>query len=218
MRFLLFLLFFTKALTIFLGTRSKKRNPTAYTILLIQTALAFIAESIGLYTGIIKGQNNSWLSNIYIMIELIMITTIAQQLLAKYIKRTQWVYFPLIPITALWIYSISTNGLNNISNWSHTLGSVYTIFLFTLLLYQLSNDGKKIYTVPDFWLSLGLIIFCGATLPLYGLYHYLVQHDVKLMYKLYYINQIAGIIRYSLIAVSFYIIAKPINIQPDVQH
>lgn len=218
MRFLLFLLFSSKIIAILMGLKSVSKATLPYKLLLFQTSILLITESIGLYTGVIKGQNNMWLSNPYTLFEVWLVATIIKLRLSTYIKHTNWILLSLIPISGLWVHSIYTKGLHIFSNWFYAAASLLIILTSTILLFHLSNSGKKIYTSPDFWLATGLVISCSITIPLYGLFNYLAVHDLKLMYKLYYINQIAGIIRYSLIAVSFYIIAKPINTQPDVQH
>lgn len=218
MRFLLFLLFLSKAIAIGLGFKARPQAPSPYRLQLIQIIILFIVEGIGLYTGYIKGQNNMWLSNPYVLVEIWLVATITQKLLSKYTKHTKWIYFLLIPVSALWFHSITTYGLSVFANWFYATSSIVLILASTILLFHLSNSGKTIYTSPDFWYAIALAISCSITIPLYGLHNYLVEQGNNELHKqLYYINQISGIIRYSLIAVSFYIIAKATNTQPDVQ-
>lgn len=219
MRFLLFLLFLSKAIAIGLGFKARPKATSPYKLQLIQIILLFTVEGIGLYTGIIKGQNNIWLSNPYVLVEIWLVAIITQKILSEYTKHTKWIYFLLIPVSALWVQSTINYGFSVFVNWFYATSSIVLILASTILLFHLSNSGKKIYASPDFWYAVALAISCSITIPLFGLHNYLIEQGNNELHKqLYYINQISGIIRYSLIAVSFYIIAKPTNTQPDVQH
>lgn len=218
MYFLLFLLFTTKAIATFIGVRAWEKLPYVYRILTIQIALVFIVEASGWFINAVLKAPNLWLFNTYNLVELCLTLFIAQQLLARHTTNNKWPYILVAPVILFWIYrGFVTSWWTQLLNWSYLSGYILLLLTYIILLFHLSNTGKKLVSEPAFWLSLGVILFCGATIPLYGLFTYLADNDIDLMYKLYYINQIAGIIKYSLFGISFYIIAKATNTQPDVQ-
>ena len=211
MRFLLFFMFATKAAAIAIGAKSYSKLSFAYKLLLFQSTLAFIAEAIGFYTGFLHGYNNSAFFNIYLLIDLWLVGYIGKILLSKHNQYHKVIPFALSIVTVIWGYGIYLNGFSVFSHWLLFFGGILQLAIFITLLFHTANNGSKISSQPSFWLSVAIIIFSGSIIPLFGLYDYLVTADVKLMYKLYYINQIAGILRYSLIAVSFIIIARSTN-------
>jgi hypothetical protein len=65
--------------------------------------------------------------------------------------------------------------------------------------------SKQPAKAPEFWLSISHVVFFSCTIPVHGLYNYLVDTSPDTLEKLYSIVNVLNHIRYPLVALALYL-------------
>lgn len=188
-----------------------KQLSMPYRLLLIHTLIAMVVESLGFYLGHILKQNNTWLYNIYTIVDVWLIAMIGIGLSVSK-KITKPVFIFLILLSAGWIWLALINGLNELFSIFILSGALMLIVMYIhVLLSKSVFSGKKVITQPVFVLSVSIIVYYVTIIPLFGLLNYLVENDITTAKSLFSINQFANYFRYSLTGLVFYLCARQVK-------
>jgi hypothetical protein len=77
--------------------------------------------------------------------------------------------------------SLFIQGFTSLQTITYVAGGLFVIFLAGAYFRQLfgSTDNEKITRDPFFWLSFGLIVYFGGTVPFFGMWNYLLQYFLE---------------------------------------
>lgn len=198
------LCFIAELIAILLGFSYWKYMELPYRVAHFQVIIAFLVEVSG---DILVG-SNGWLFNVYLLFEVLIVSR-----LGFYFVRKTAIHKIVIPYFILavmfWAGSVYVKGIDAFQN---TYLITYSLVFVLLFLYSLSVNhlfnASKIYKEPMFVLCLAMIVYYGGITPIFGMYNILNREFPEVARNLYNINQVLVALRYSLVAVSFWLCAK----------
>ncbi len=208
MTFSFIIIFICELLAILSGVHIWKKLEFPYKLLLLQVIGAFITEFSGWGIGFLLHKNNMWVYNIYILGEVWLLGAVCSHLITNSVARKA-IRVMLPVITLFWGITTYVNSIFVFNNWTVIVVSIFYLLFYITALYDNSIfSRKKLFTQPIFLISISIIIYHTTIIPLFGLVNYLVENNVHIANRLYFINQGAAILRYALIAVAFYLYGK----------
>lgn len=199
--------FATKLLALLIGIYNNKYFPFAYRLFVLHVFTALFTEVLGLYLISIK-YSNVLLFNVFNLLEVWLLTLAAASLVSHgYIKKT--LYSFLILISFYWVYNVIYLSNRQYFNWHLVTYSVFFIVIYIVVLFDNSLFRQKhLLRQPLFLICLSVILYCGSSIPLFGTLNFLVETDMKTAAKLFYISHVMNILRYSLVALAFYLYGR----------
>lgn len=208
MTFTFIIIFICELLAILSGVYVWKKLELPYKLLVIQVVLALCTELLGWAIGFLLHENNMWVYNIYIIVEVWLLGAVCSLLIRNTTARIA-IKILLPTITLFWATSCYLKSIFVFNNWTVIIISIFYLIFFIIVLYDNSIfNKKKLFTQPIFLVSISIIIYYSTIIPLFGLVNYLVEKDVHMAGRLYFINQGASTFRYTLIAIAFYLYGK----------
>ncbi len=201
---LVFVAIAIKIIALLIGILYLKRFPLPFRLLVLQVLLALVVESYGFYLGYIKLQNNIWIFNYYLLFEALLLSIISLSFIDnKLIKKLTPPV--LTAISGIWFYEILTESIHILANKFFIAYGILLIILNISILFNKTFSQESIFKSPVFWIAVSTIIYFSCVIPYKGMENYLISKFFKLADRLFDILQIANIIRYLFIALSFYL-------------
>lgn len=197
-----------KVIAVIIGVYNRKILPVQYKILILQVFIAFSAEISGKYLNHIQHSNNSWVFNLYMLAEVILLG-IAGKYFINTNKAGRLIISILSSFIILWIYFFFSLGITKLFNWFFVLSSLFSVGLYIyIMLHKVLFNKRTIYNNPTFLICLSVIIYFACIIPLFGSIMFLINDNLVIAEKLYLINAFANILRYALVAIAFYLYAR----------
>lgn len=109
------------------------------------------------------------------------------------------------------------SGPLEFANYAYTVGSIFISFVYLLMLYKCVTTTDSWRAMPEFWMILGVVIYCACTIPYVSVLNYLITHQMsvaKLMFNC--IVDVLANVRYFLLAYAFWMFRKQLRIKPVV--
>ncbi len=199
---------FFELLAILAGLYCWKLLSLPYRLLLIQVVLALIIEITGWAINKYLHINNLWLFNIYAIIEVWLLGLACSMFITvRKIEKLIWFLLPLI--TICWIVSVFVNGFFEFNNWIVVAIAIFYVVFYIAALFSSSIFGqKKALAQPLFLVAIAIIIYYATIIPLFGLMNHLVKDNLHTANKLFKINAVAAILRYTLVSIAFYLYGR----------
>lgn len=162
------------------------------------------AESLGLYL-MLNLRNNHFVFHVLQPVEYTLLSLFFQQSFTKpSVKRL--VSASIIGFVAFCLIdTLLLESLSAPNSYSFAVEAVLLIGLSAYYLYQLlqSESYVPLRSIPEFWVSAGVLFFYAGAFFLMGLLNYLTKTDYQLARRLFFINHLLNIILYGLYAVGF---------------
>jgi hypothetical protein len=167
-------------------------------VLTIQVAMEFTAAWM-----YVRRMEHEWMYHIYAPIDYTLFCLYFMPLVSPKYQRWITVSIPLFAVVSAsisyWYYHFQTFPGANIN----TEGVLICIICTYVLLNLDIRRYDAIYKNPDFWISLGVIIFFGGTFFTNGVYTYLQEIDKVQAKKLFTIVNTANLIQYTCYIIGF---------------
>lgn len=197
-----------KLFAIIVGLYYFRFLPRPYKLVLMLIALAFFFESYGAYTGGYLHRPNSWLFNLYMLIDSWFMGVAAIYLVAE--RKIKNLFFALLAgYSIMWIVDIWVNSLYKFANMTMVCGLIMMTIIYLIVLFSNSIfTNKRVLKQPVFWVSISTILYCACDIPYMGLHNYLLTHAPSLSSKLFTINFVLDVLRYPLAAISFILLGR----------
>ena len=200
-----FYVIFGKIIAIIVGALYWRYLSRPYRIVLLLVVLALIFETIGYYLGHFKQQQNVWLFNLYMPLEPLLLGVASLEFI-KMKKYKPIVYGLLLLNFIVWLLEILHNSIYNFASFSMICGCFLLTGLYIGVLLNNTIYGKRaLVSEPSFWLCLSVILYFGCDIPYMGMFKYWGVHKLALI-RLANINSLLDLIRYPLVAISFFIL------------
>lgn len=168
------------------------------------TILSYLAQLI---PGMHK--NNQWVYNLAIPIETGLLCWGAYEYFKSYkAKFLVWIGFIIffivfiVDLIAVSPLVLSTHGL--------VAEGIVLIVPYLLLIYrQFTTQNATWKHSPELWISLGIVLYFGGSLPYLSLFNYLQTYHPKVnLYLLSFIDIGLSNVRYLLLAVGFWLVRR----------
>lgn len=193
-------------LTACLGVALFRRNRLTASLvwILCLVCVTWLVEVIG-YGLLRTKQSTYWLYQLFTPIEYAMLagffyTTI----FSKIARQALLISVGLVAISAT-VYAWRV-GVHLPNSYSFMLGAGLLVLWAALFFYELYHRQEtfRLWQLPEFWISAGVLVFYAGSFFQMGLLTYLVRSgNGALANRLYFINHLLNIFLYSLYAVGF---------------
>jgi hypothetical protein len=178
--------------------KGQRRYLPLCVVLTIQVAMEFTVAWM-----YIRKMEFEWMYHIYAPIDYTLFCMYFMQLVP--LKTRRWIIASILvfvlvsPSISYWYYHFKGFPGINLN-----IEGVLICFICTYVLLNLDiSRYDAIYKNPDFWISLGVIIFFGGAFFANGLYTYLNQIDKVQAIKLFSIVNAANLIQYTCYIIGF---------------
>jgi hypothetical protein len=152
--------------------------------------VVFVVESIGHFTP--EGESNHWLYNVYHYFFYLSLANIFYHQLNNEKNRIAIRVFYIVFTVFVFCNSLFFQGLSSLQTLTVVVGGSFIMFLAGAYFWQLfiSTDNEQITRDPFFWLSFGLIVYFGGTIPFLGMLNYLTRnfYEFTVLYHKYISN------------------------------
>ena len=195
---------FSTLMAFLFGTYTFKYLDDSFKLIFGSVICGLIVESLGGYMSI-KGFNNSWLFNIYILVSTTLIT--AAGVIYLTIKIAKPIIISILVIwIVFWIIHLINSPIAHFANKAFLSGSVILVSLFILVLINLINTNRQItHNLPIYLLCIAVLLYYACNMPTIGLLDYLLEHYRLLAKNLYIINSSLSIAYYAILSYAFYL-------------
>ena len=178
---------------------------------LLFAILIFILARMDYYISNIHHEhpNNQWLYNAAMPIETGFLAWAAYTYF-KSDKRKYLIGLGYVAFLSAFITEVSINGLNILSNHGYIAESALLLLLFLLIMYvHFTRERIDWKRAPITWISVGIVLYFGGSIPYLSLMHYLQNNHPKINFFLFYfiIEGLANV-RYLLLALGFWFVRR----------
>lgn len=162
--------------------------------------------AITILTGILNNRNinNLFFINLFNVVEMYVITFVFGQLLRA--KRIVWLIKLAYIVYALTILItfIFYKALNEYANHLKLVESFFFIIFATYYLYGQIKSEINLARNPYVWFVVGVLLYYTSSFLIYGSFHYLVEFDKLMGFKIWVMKNVLMHAFFILIAVAFY--------------
>ena len=196
---------FIQIIAITVGLLYWKSLILSYRLIIGQVGMALLCQIGARYLAVELQQNNAWVFNIYLLVEVYLLTFSAFFIL-KNEHAKKIILMSLVVITAHWLYALGNNDFFSLFNWFFVFSAFFIVVIYTVVLFNKAVfQNQKILLHPLFILCIAHIIYFACIIPLFGILNNLFINDMVAAQKLYVINHVVNFLRYSLVALAFYL-------------
>ncbi|MES2374870.1 MAG: hypothetical protein V4557_19995 [Bacteroidota bacterium] len=153
----------------------------------------------------IKGRYRNAMYNIFLLVEFMFYTYFLRQANTRtWIKKIELGFLVFFPV--LWVIMVfDKNGITQFHGAIIATGGFFIVCFSLAHLYFLSDtkEFRQISRIPEFWISIGLIIFYCCQTPYMGSMVYLVKYHLPLAKSLINLSLVINILMYCLFGYAF---------------
>lgn len=148
--------------------------------------------------------NNSWVFNVYIFVELILLNIVADKFKSiRRLKPTKYI-LNIVFILIYFAQLLTLDNFNEFLNYACVIQNVTIILLFIPIVYLISNRSTNWTSLPEIWAIFGILIFSTGSIPFMSMLRYFNWNDPEssaFLFKI--IIDILATVRYLLLSISF---------------
>ena len=199
---------FIGGLTLIWGLINWKCLDLLLRLLLVLTAIELITEICGTVYGMYY-HNNMFIFNIYLFIELWLLGAVAFTTTDLPLYR-RLIVAGVVVCTMSNAVCIWKMGIHVFANWGYLVEGIFLSIVFLSAFVRLfaSSQAGKLSRNPKFWVYLGLLVYHGCNIPMFGILNYVILKHPAIALNVYIINDFLNIIRISFIAIAFFLQVK----------
>lgn len=195
----LFVSFLSAFFAIINGIRRYNILNQSYRLLLLYIICILISELSAFIINLYNHKNNILWFNCYQVIDLILVGVIGIKNISREVSR----YIFILSILCCLIVSIYSFNFIVFINWAFILECITISLLYLYIFGHAFYTNSNIQSYPIFWLSFGMILYYGCSIPLFSFINYLNNETPNLTRKVYMINDFLNIIRYTCFSMAF---------------
>lgn len=157
--------------------------------------LAFVAEiSAKLIIALAPKPNTHWILNLYVLFEIPLLTIPALLLIHR-----RWTTYAggvaMLVALIMWIYQASQQPLTQFFSDAYLAQCLLQTMLYLAVLINAAVSPDTTLRRSEAMLCIAMILYSGCTIPIFGIFHYLVQRQAS--YDILYpINNLLSVVRY----------------------
>lgn len=176
-----------------------------YRLVIVQVGMAILCQTVARYFAVTLGENNSWIFNIYMLLEILLLVS-AGLLFLKGGGVRNILSILLFAMVVYWVITYAFNDFFSLFNWFFVFSALVIVITYVLVLFNHAIfQSKKILQQPLFILSVAHVVYFACIIPLFGIISNLFVNNMMAAHKLYVINDVVNFLRYFLVAIAFYL-------------
>ena len=197
-------------LAIFLGLYSYRRLGVFHKILFFQTIAAIVSYGCAYFVASYQKYqgddvNNQWVFNLYIILELFILTFAATKILTGP-KNKVYISIGMGVTLLTFLYQMSSAGFYEFANITAITEGIFIVIVCLLVIINSWLYQTKEISRSEVFSIAGLALYFAGYIPFIGTMHNLLVQDEQMTSRLYEIMPILSNIRYLLLAVAFWLI------------
>ncbi len=154
-----------------------------------------------------KGVNNTWIWNISILSEAVLLLWAYARILPK--RNVKYLYWSTLLVFLSLVTENLIKGPYELASYSAALMGILMCLCFFMYLYKQALAPEKGWKLSmEFWPLLGITIYFVAYVPYMALFDYLRLNNSEVFSELYSIVLALGSVRYLLMTVGFLVLIK----------
>ncbi len=205
MSWYMYVLLLNKLIAIVVGLYHWRKIDFFFRLIVLHVVVAFIAELVGMCMSMMHFTNNTIVFNLFMPVEF---TVLCASSLYFYTSRSaRSIVIGLISGGIIyWLYHAFVYNLNDLFNWYRLVISIIIVSIFTIIMLSKTVfTDRKIFTQPVFLVSSAKVLYYAVTIPLFGLYTYMIENGVSAISKLYYISHVTDFIQFFTVGLAIYL-------------
>ena len=147
-----------------------------------------------------NGRHNLWIYNSYLTVQMPLLVWLVTSIAGSRLLQRVAVFF-IVPSCVVLIADL--HGLDFQEEMMVPTALVNCVLLsalFTWVLFDLAQHAADpLLRSARFWIAFAHLLFFGCTIPLTGLFNYLMERDLELAEKLYVLNDIPYALHYGIL-------------------
>lgn len=174
-----------------------------FLILMLVTTIVELGSYYNIFPAV-KEYRNHWLYNISTVFEFYFFSYFFYHILNESFNRKLIRIFVVGYPVILMISFLTIQKWYIFHTYTYILGLLYLVILCLLYFRELytADEFKKLSTLPEFWIVIGLLIFTAGVLPYLILFNYLNTHYVMVSaYFKDYILAILNLVMYTMFSI-----------------
>lgn len=193
----LFLLNVSIGVSLVAGLFNWKYFDYIFKILIAQLAFALTTQVIGIVFNNLYN-NNTVVFNVYLFFDLGLVGGMGLMMIKEKMLRifllTGMLVCTLIDVLCIW-----KTGFSTFANWGYISASIlFTVaYLFIFVAMLFNKEPSSLVKNPRFWVCIGILVYHGSTVPIFGFIHYLIEYHSSIAARVYYINDLLAAVRYA---------------------
>lgn len=196
-------------LAMFIGTVSYRTLTNTYRLIFFQT-IAAIISFFAAYAVLDYQQshqqplNNHWVYNLYIFVEVLLLLDAAWMSFSP--SRRKLITMAIAGFVLIYVAEVIFDGFSSLLNMTLVASGILIVITYLQVLYSaIHRPGFNWKTSPEFWLSLGVVIYFACNVPVIGLMPVLMKDHATLLGNLFYITEYLAVVRYLFVCVALYL-------------
>lgn len=191
-----------------------KHLSTFHRLVLYQVAVYVVIDIIAINIKVNHG-NSGWTYNLLMPIETALLLMSAATVFSSKIFKSILLLMFLV-FTSVFCYDITSAGFLMFAYHASTVQAILLLVLFMSLIYQLFKESRK--TKALICSMTGMSLYFAAVIPFIGVMFYIDNRDINLSETLFELIVVPSqILRYFLIGIGFYLEARSIKKQKQIQ-
>ena len=163
---------FANAFAGLIGLILFRRLPLAYRIILLQVLIGLTVEMIS--AGLFKNQPNVIFYNIYMLVDSFLLMYAGYLLTQKKSSFLFMITFLAVPM--IWVCEYLIKAKHQFYSSTFVTYASALVVIYSRILYKkIYTSNDSIWKIPELWLSIGLIIFYGCTVPYFALFNFVMK-------------------------------------------
>ncbi|HTB31892.1 MAG TPA: hypothetical protein VK808_07695 [Bacteroidia bacterium] len=152
---------------------------------------------------------NQWVYNLYMPIETGILVWAGFEYFKNSGKRFL-IYVGYLIFLTIFISEICVKGIMILSNHGYVAEGILLLVIYLLLLYsQFTKSNNAWKRSPEIWISLGIVLYFGGSIPYLTLMNYLQEsHSAINQFLFYFIIDGLANVRYLLLGLGFWLIYR----------
>jgi hypothetical protein len=199
---------FLLLITLIIGLKRKNNFGEEYLFLRLLLIITFIVEFIAFIMLRFYKINTTIIFHFFYPVEFILIALFYQKSISNtFVKKVALISIVMHPIISVY-WSLYVQRVGEYNSYVSMLSAILIIFYSSFLIFELfRKQSQKLFNVPSFWISTGLLFFYAGSFFIMGILNYLLKNDKSTATQLFLINQLLNFLLYSLYIIGF--LCKP---------
>jgi hypothetical protein len=210
--------FLGPVVALIVGVYAYRKLSLTWRILLLQV-LIYCLTLLLAYFATSESSSNHWVYNSYMLIEALTLG-LAGYFYFKEQKIKQVMLTLIVLFVVVYFIYFSKYDFDVFANYMYAAQGVFLIPIFSMVLYYGFRAGVNNWTsVPEIWVSIGILMYFGCLAPYLSMYTYLGKNYPDTSRFLFHlINDALANIRYFLLAFGFFLMRRNILLQNIKTH
>lgn len=187
-----------------IGVWKIRHIDSCFKLVLLQAVIALMIDAGVIFLK--AGENNIIYYKAFLFFDICISWSILYLLTPNYAQRIA-IHILGFLVIVFFLFEVINTPLNSFTKNSFLALCVFVCYGFLSIIVQYYKyPDKHRYYAPVVWVSMGSLYYYCCCIPMFGTQNYLIDDSLGIAEKVYFINDVLKIVRYSFLGVAFSLI------------